>query len=82
MNTDTDRTRRHAVAAMTFSTGVIIANNYFRPRNAAVAAKYAGQFAKVPMFTIDKNFGGWAQAQKNHFADGGTFDQIYAAAKR
>ena len=60
----------------------IIANNYFRPRNPAVAAKYKGQFPSVPMFTVDKNFGGWAAAQKNHFADGGTFDQVYAAAKR
>jgi len=34
------------------------------------------------MFTIDRNFGGWARAQKNHFADGGTFDQVYAAAKQ
>ena len=42
-----------------------------------VAAKYAGTFAKVKLFTIDEAFGGWDAAQKTHFADGGTFDQIY-----
>ena len=42
-----------------------------------VAAKYAAQFAKVKLFTIDEAFGGWQKAQKTHFADGGTFDQIY-----
>jgi sulfate/thiosulfate transport system substrate-binding protein len=60
----------------------IIANNYFRPRNRAVMARYKGQFPNLPLFTIDKNFGGWARAQKIHFADGGTFDQSFAAAKR
>ena len=42
-----------------------------------VAAKYAQQFPKVALFTIDDVFGGWAKAQKTHFADGGVFDQIY-----
>jgi sulfate transport system substrate-binding protein len=59
----------------------IIANNYFRPRNRAIAARYKGQFQNLPLFTIDKNFGGWARAQKQHFDDGGTFDQVFAAAK-
>ena len=44
---------------------------------AKVAAKYAATFAKVKLFTIDEAFGGWQTAQKTHFADGGTFDQIY-----
>ena len=44
---------------------------------AAVAAKYAGQFPKVTLFTIDEVFGGWKKAQAAHFADGGVFDQIY-----
>ena len=44
---------------------------------AKVAAKYQGQFANVKLFTIDEAFGGWQAAQKAHFADGGTFDQIY-----
>ena len=60
----------------------IIARNYFRPRNAAVAAKYKGQFRNLPLFTIDRNFGGWAKAQALHFNDGGLFDQEYEAAKR
>ena len=47
-----------------------------------VAAKYAGTFAKVKLFTIDQAFGGWDAAQKTHFADGGTFDQIYRPGGR
>ena len=42
-----------------------------------VAAKYATQFPKVNLFTIDEVFGGWQKAQKTHFNDGGIFDQIY-----
>jgi sulfate/thiosulfate transport system substrate-binding protein len=56
----------------------LVAKHHYRPRNADVAAKYAGQFAKVDMFTVDAVFGGWQQAQATHFADGGSFDQIYA----
>ena len=56
----------------------IVAKNFYRPRDPKVAAKYSGQFAKVKLFTIDKVFGGWRNAQKVHFADGGVFDQIYA----
>ena len=40
-------------------------------------AKYARQFPAVTLFTIDEVYGGWARAQKTHFADGGTFDRIY-----
>ena len=40
-------------------------------------AKYAAQFPKITLFTIDEVFGGWTKAQKTHFADGGVFDQIY-----
>jgi sulfate transport system substrate-binding protein len=60
----------------------IIANNYFRPRNRAIAARYKRQFPNLPLFTVDKNFGGWARAQHTHFDDGGTFDQVFAAAKK
>jgi sulfate/thiosulfate-binding protein len=56
----------------------IAAKHYYRPRNEAVAAKYAQQFPKVSLFTIDQVFGGWTKAQKAFFADGGVFDQIYA----
>jgi sulfate/thiosulfate-binding protein len=55
----------------------IAAKHYFRPRNQAVAAKYASQFPKLTLFTIDEIAGNWTQAQKKHFDDGGVFDQIY-----
>jgi sulfate/thiosulfate transport system substrate-binding protein len=55
----------------------IAARNYYRPRLAAVAAKYAARFPKVNLFTIDDTFGGWQKAQKRHFDDGGVFDKIY-----
>jgi sulfate/thiosulfate transport system substrate-binding protein len=60
----------------------IIARNYFRPRNPQVAAKYKARFPNMKLFTIDRNFGGWAKAQALHFNDGGLFDQEYEAAKR
>jgi sulfate/thiosulfate transport system substrate-binding protein len=55
----------------------IAARNYYRPRNAEVAAKHKELFPKLELVTI-KNFGGWAKAQKEHFGDGGVFDQIFA----
>jgi sulfate transport system substrate-binding protein len=57
----------------------IVARHYFRPRDPEVAAKFASQFPKVEMFTIDQVFGGWQAAQKKHFDDGGIFDQIQRA---
>ena len=55
----------------------LVAKNYYRPRNAEVAAKYAARFKKIPLVTIDDTFGGWKKAQATHFADGGVFDRIY-----
>jgi sulfate/thiosulfate-binding protein len=55
----------------------IIAKNYYRPATDKAAKKYASQFAKVNLFTIEQIAGGWTAAQKAHFADGGIFDQIY-----
>ena len=55
----------------------IAAKHYYRPVDPKVAAKHAGQFTKVQLFDIDDVFGGWAKAQKTHFADGGVFDQIF-----
>lgn len=85
-NVDKKGTRKVAEAYLKYlytpQAQFIIANNYFRPRNRAVAARFRGQFPNVPLFTVDKNFGGWARAQKTHFSDGGTFDQVFAAAKR
>ena len=60
----------------------IAARHYYRPRDAKVAEKYAQQFAKVNLITIDDVFGGWEKAQKTHFADGGTFDQIFEPGRR
>lgn len=56
----------------------IAAKHYYRPTNPKFIEKYAHQFPKVNLFNIDEVFGGWQKAQKEHFADGGTFDQIYS----
>jgi sulfate transport system substrate-binding protein len=56
----------------------LAAKHFYRPRNAAMAAKYAARFPKLTLITIDEVFGGWAKAQRTHFADGGVFDRIYA----
>jgi len=56
----------------------IAARNFYRPRDPQVAAKYASEFPKLNLVTVGGEFGGWTKAQKDHFADGGTFDQIYA----
>ena len=56
----------------------IAGKNFYRPREAKAAAKYAGQFANLKLVTVDGEFGGWAAAQKKHFIDGGIFDQIYS----
>ena len=83
---DKDGNRRIAEAYLKFlytdEAQDIIARNYFRPRNPQVAARYKGQFQNVPLFTVDRNFGGWSRAQGLHFNDGGLFDQVYEAAKR
>jgi sulfate/thiosulfate-binding protein len=55
----------------------IAAKNFYRPRLAEVADKYAKQFPKIELFTVDDAFGGWTKAQKTYFDDGGVFDQIY-----
>jgi len=55
----------------------LAAKNYYRPRLESIAKKYEKQFPKVNLVNIDNEFGGWQKAQKTHFADGGTFDEIY-----
>ena len=55
----------------------IAAQNYYRPTLDSVAKKYEKSFPKVSLVKIDDVFGGWQKAQKTHFADGGTFDEIY-----
>ena len=54
----------------------IAAKRHYRPRNAVVAEKYAAEFPKLELFTIDDVFGGWQKAQKAHFGEGGSFDKI------
>ena len=55
----------------------IAGRNYYRPTSDKAKAKYASQFPNLLLFTIDQGFGGWAKADKDHFADGASFDQIY-----
>ena len=57
----------------------IAGRHHYRPTDPAAAAKYAGQFPKVKLFTIEEVFGGWAKAQRAHFSDGGSFDKVYLA---
>jgi len=57
----------------------IAAKNFYRPRNEAIAQKYADKFPKLKLITIEEVFGGWAKAQKTHFSEGGTFDYISRA---
>ena len=54
----------------------IIGKHFYRPISTKAQAKYAKQLPKIPLFTIDEAFGGWAKASQVHFADGGVFDQI------
>jgi sulfate transport system substrate-binding protein len=85
-NVDKKKTRPVAEAYLNFlytpEAQEIIARNHYRPRDAKVLAKYQSTFASVKLFTIDEAFGGWQNAQKTHFADGGTFDQIYRPGSR
>ena len=60
----------------------IIAKNNFRPRDPAIFKKHQQRFANVKLFTVDQTLGGWAKVSKQHFADGGTFDQVMATIKR
>ena len=58
----------------------IAAKHFFRPSNKDILAKHANQYPKLELFTIDDVFGGWTKATKEHFVDGGSFDQIYGGA--
>jgi sulfate transport system substrate-binding protein len=59
----------------------LAAKHYFRPQNQAVLAKHPDRFKPVQLFTVAEVFGGWANAQKVHFSEGGQFDQIYQKGK-
>ncbi|MBF0332289.1 MAG: sulfate ABC transporter substrate-binding protein [Alphaproteobacteria bacterium] len=56
----------------------IVARHHFRPRDPDIAKKYAKDFPAIRLFTIDELFGGWQKAQRDHFADGGSFDRVMA----
>jgi len=56
----------------------LAAKHFYRPRNTEVAARHASRFPQVRLFTITEVFGGWRQAQRKHFDDGGVFDFFYA----
>ncbi|MFG6439345.1 sulfate ABC transporter substrate-binding protein [Roseateles sp. LKC17W] len=60
----------------------IIAKNNFRPRDPAIFKKHQQRFANIKLFTVDQTLGGWAKVSKQHFADGGSFDQVMASIKR
>lgn len=60
----------------------LIVKHFYRPRSESVASKHAEKFGKLKLVKVDEAFGGWSQAQKTHFAEGGTFDQIYAARNK
>jgi sulfate transport system substrate-binding protein len=80
-NVDRKGTRKVAEAYLNYlytDEGQDIAGkNFYRPISAKAQAKYVKQLPKLLLFTIDQAFGGWAKADKDHFADGGSFDQIY-----
>jgi len=59
----------------------IIARHHLRPRDATVLAKHADEFRPIRTFTVEQMFGGWQNAQRVHFADGGTYDRIVAGRK-
>ncbi|WP_420921023.1 substrate-binding domain-containing protein [Burkholderia thailandensis] len=73
-------TRRAAQAYLDYlyspAAQEIVARHHLRPRDAAVLRKHASEFKPLKTFTVEQIFGNWANAQKTHFADGGTFDKI------
>ena len=83
---DRKGTRRQAEAYLKYlwsdEVQEIAAKHILRPRSEKVLARYAREFPKINLFTVDEVFGGWTRAQKEHFDDGGLYDQILAAAKR
>jgi sulfate transport system substrate-binding protein len=78
-------TRRVATAYLQFLYSEqgqeIAAKHFFRPRSEVASKKYVANFKAINLFTVDEVFGGWKQAQKKHFDDGGEFDKLYQAKK-
>lgn len=83
---DKKGTRKQAEAYLQYlwsdEAQAIAAKHQLRPRSDALLAQHAKDFPKINTFTIDEQFGGWSQAQKDHFNDGALYDQIIAAAKK
>lgn len=81
-NVDKHKTREVATAYLQYlytpEGQEIAAKHHYRPRLLAVAEKHKQEFPAITLFTVDEVFGGWQNAQKTHFVDNGTFDQIYA----
>ncbi|RAU35986.1 sulfate ABC transporter substrate-binding protein [Pseudomonas sp. RIT411] len=79
---DKKGTRKQAEAYLQYLYSLegqrIAAQNFYRPRDAKVAAEFKDQFKPVKLVTIDQEFGGWKEAQPKYFADGGVFDKIFA----
>ena len=86
-NVDANGTRKAAQAYLEYlyspAAQKIIAKNHYRPRDEAFADPAdLARFPKLELLTIDAHFGGWASAQKAHFSEGGTFDQIYGTGAK
>src|SRR5690606_36711165 len=86
-NVEREGTRAAAGASCRFlytrEAQEIIADQHYRPTNEAVADKHADQFSQLRLLSIDDAvFGGWGAVHRAHFADGGTFDQIYGPKAR
>lgn len=85
-NVDKHKTRAVAEAYLNYlytpQAQEIIAHNYYRPQLKEVADKVRDQFPTLKLLTIDRDFGGWARAQRTHFNDGALFDQIFEDARR
>ena len=83
---DKKGTRKQAEAYLNFlwtdEGQTIAAKHHLRPRSAKVLAQFAGDFPKLNLFTVDEVFGGWKRAQKEHFDDGGLYDQISLAGRK
>lgn len=60
----------------------LIVKHFYRPRQDSVAKKHAEKFGKIKLVKVEEAFGGWSKAQKAHFSEGGTFDQIYASRNK
>jgi sulfate/thiosulfate-binding protein len=86
-NVDAKGTRKVAEAYLQFlyspKAQAVVARHFYRPsRPESAAPEDLARFPKVNMFSIDQVFGGWTKAQKEHFGEGGAFDQIQKSAGR